>query len=426
MQNDAGGSYQGKADNEDGFSAGVTLPDLDDGPLFDFRLAFNAPADGAPYFDQGNDIFEATFTADGLTVSDFLTRSAPNPIAAPLAHDILVGGSVAGRIEFSGTTDPVLNDSARVVNLELSIADGLFRFDESHVINRLGSNTRWDLTTGVLNNFILRIANPEIGGGQINLDYLDPASEGIDLASANDFHTLVLAAVELANADCQISGSTNAQCSGVIPVPGSEPGPFMVSLRAVQLAPGAGGGYFAGGGNLNVPAGMPVDFNAIGAFDDGSTRIITEEVIWVSSDTSVGVFDTENPGQLHTLTSAAGLTTDVKAKTTNTDNVEIETETVTVHVTSASLRRVFIQPVGGVVLGETRQYTATGLFGTGDLVDYTDRVTWSSSDTAVATVSNAAGTKGQVTGVMTGTTNITIIDPQSGEQDVQQIIVSQE
>lgn len=76
--NNAGGSFKSGANNEDGFIAGNTIPALDDGPLFDFRLSFNAPADGSPFFDQVNDIFEATLTRPGLTVSDFLTLSAPN------------------------------------------------------------------------------------------------------------------------------------------------------------------------------------------------------------------------------------------------------------------------------------------------------------------------------------------------------------
>ena len=99
--------------NEDGFSAGNTGPTFDDGPLFDFRLAFNAVGDGAPFFDQSNDIFEATLTLTDLTVDDFLTESAVNPLGMPgdpgpfevslLAAQLSPG---AGGGYFSGTPAP--------------------------------------------------------------------------------------------------------------------------------------------------------------------------------------------------------------------------------------------------------------------------------------------------------------------------------
>jgi hypothetical protein len=56
----------------------------------------------------------------------------------------------------------------------------------------------------------------------------------------------------------------------------------------------------------------------------------------------------------------------------------------------------------------TLQYTATGHFSDNTTQDITKSVTWSSSDTSVATISNQLGSKGlATTDGVTGTTVIT-------------------
>src|SRR5208283_3696117 len=61
----------------------------------------------------------------------------------------------------------------------------------------------------------------------------------------------------------------------------------------------------------------------------------------------------------------------------------------------------------GIALGTTEQFRATGTFSDNSTQDITASVTWSSSATSVATISNAAGSNGQVTPVAAGTATIT-------------------
>ncbi len=56
--------------------------------------------------------------------------------------------------------------------------------------------------------------------------------------------------------------------------------------------------------------------------------------------------------------------------------------------------------------GSQFQYQAFGTFSDGSTRVVTDEATWASSDTGVATISNAAATKGLATGVAVGTTTI--------------------
>jgi hypothetical protein len=56
---------------------------------------------------------------------------------------------------------------------------------------------------------------------------------------------------------------------------------------------------------------------------------------------------------------------------------------------------------------DRQQMTATGTYSDSSTADITDQVTWSSGDTNVGTISNGAGTEGEVTAVAVGSTVIT-------------------
>ncbi len=57
--------------------------------------------------------------------------------------------------------------------------------------------------------------------------------------------------------------------------------------------------------------------------------------------------------------------------------------------------------------GTVQQFTATGTYSDGSTQDLTTSVSWTSSDTSVATISNASGSNGSATSIAAGTTTIT-------------------
>jgi uncharacterized protein YjdB len=61
------------------------------------------------------------------------------------------------------------------------------------------------------------------------------------------------------------------------------------------------------------------------------------------------------------------------------------------------------QSPGSLAVGAALQFTATGTYSDGSTADLTSQVTWTSSDTSVATISEA----GLATGIAAGTTEIT-------------------
>ena len=104
--------------------------------------------------------------------------------------------------------------------------------------------------------------------------------------------------------------------------------------------------------------------------------------------------------------------------TTSIEGVSVVT------VLPAVLVAVTVSPLASnVPAGETEQYSATGLYSDGTTADLTHSVTWASSDTSAATVSNAAGSRGLVTGVADGASTITATDPTTSIEGVAAVTV---
>ena len=77
---------------------------------------------------------------------------------------------------------------------------------------------------------------------------------------------------------------------------------------------------------------------------------------------------------------------------------------------SAKLVSITVTPTDPVSVIGT-QFTATGTFSDGLILNYTSEVIWSSSNPAVATVGTTAGTAGYITVLTAGTTTITAVEP---------------
>ena len=79
----------------------------------------------------------------------------------------------------------------------------------------------------------------------------------------------------------------------------------------------------------------------------------------------------------------------------------------TLTVTDATLVSIEVSPATpSIANGLTQQFTATGLYTDNSTQDLTTQVTWASSDDAVATVSNAAGSNGLATTAGVGSTTV--------------------
>jgi len=133
---------------------------------------------------------------------------------------------------------------------------------------------------------------------------------------------------------------------------------------------------------------------ATGSYDDNSTpKDITGSVTWTTADNTIATVST---GGLVKGVSAGS--TSITASSANISG------STTVSVTFANLVTITISPSSqSVTVGSSPQYTAMGHFTSGPDQVITDAVTWSSSNTAVATIDNT----GLVSTLTTGTTTIT-------------------
>lgn len=144
-----------------------------------------------------------------------------------------------------------------------------------------------------------------------------------------------------------------------------------------------------------IASGTTCQFGATAALADGATQDLSGYVAWSSSDTGVA-------------TVAAGLATASTATGTTTISALWESVTGTAQLTVSSVSSIGITPANAsIILGTNQQFTATGVLTAGGAgQDLTSWATWISSSDAVATVSNAAGSKGLATSVAEGTASI--------------------
>jgi len=81
-----------------------------------------------------------------------------------------------------------------------------------------------------------------------------------------------------------------------------------------------------------------------------------------------------------------------------------------VTVSNAPLASIAITPTNATIAAQASlQYTATGSFSDASQMDLTTYVTWISSDTAIADVSNAPGSHGLAKGFVPGSVTVSAV-----------------
>ena len=165
-------------------------------------------------------------------------------------------------------------------------------------------------------------------------------------------------------------------------------------------------------GNATLAQGTRRPLTAIGTFNDGSTRDITFNANWTSSNTATatvsgGGVSGISPGMV-TITATLGA---ISASTSVT-------------VTNATIVSLSLSPSSLVLpTGGALRFHATGTFSDSSTQDLTNQVQWSSSNTAVATVDNTASNGGFTVAVSAGVSNVSAVftfgaDSQTGNVSV--------
>jgi hypothetical protein len=149
-----------------------------------------------------------------------------------------------------------------------------------------------------------------------------------------------------------------------------------------------------------VPAGYSLRIQAVGNYDDGSSRDLNAEVLWSSSNTSVATIS-------NSLGSEGIVTGRAVGGATLSATFPGVSGTTFLTVTNESLQSIEVEPNPvTLALRESTQMSATGFFSGGSVVDLTFQVKWQVTPRSVATITNTTTHKGMVTARKTGNTTI--------------------
>ena len=151
-----------------------------------------------------------------------------------------------------------------------------------------------------------------------------------------------------------------------------------------------------------VSTGFTKQYTATGTYSNGTTANITNTVTWASSDT--GKATISNAGGSNGLASPVA-----SGATTISATLGAVSDSTTLTVNAITLTGIYIGANATYPAGVTKQYTAWGNFSDGSKVDISSQVTWASSSTSAATISNASGSNGLASTVAAGSTTISAV-----------------
>ena len=152
---------------------------------------------------------------------------------------------------------------------------------------------------------------------------------------------------------------------------------------------------------------------ATGTYSSGATRDLTDRVHWTSSNPAV-VAVSNDAGQVGRVTAVApGVATISASSSTGVTSTETGGDgNVRVPATLVSVK--LTPPENRLPIGFTVSLDAIGTFDDTSTDDVTNDVVWTSSNPAVAVVSNDPGTEGEVRALQNGTAVISVLDPTTG------------
>lgn len=170
-----------------------------------------------------------------------------------------------------------------------------------------------------------------------------------------------------------------------------------VTLTTITIAPSS----------PTISKGTSVQLSATGNYSNGTQKPLTASAAWQTSQPAIATVS--NQGN---VTGVSGGAAQVSA------SYEGVTGSTSVTVGPAALLGIAVSPnPSSLPVGESEPLTATGSFSDGTVQNLTQSVTWSSSASAVASVSpagsvlaNAAGTAtiGATSGLMSGSASLTV------------------
>lgn len=157
---------------------------------------------------------------------------------------------------------------------------------------------------------------------------------------------------------------------------------------------------------LQLPVGAQATLTAQATYNDLSTGDVSASVQWaISSSTVADIGNAGNRTGVAQALAAGQATVSVTDVATGVSS-SAASATLTVSSTVSLVSLSVSAPSPSLLAGGVMQLEALGTFSDGNVYAMTHAVTWASSAPSVATVSNVAGSRGQLTGFAPGSTVI--------------------
>jgi hypothetical protein len=154
---------------------------------------------------------------------------------------------------------------------------------------------------------------------------------------------------------------------------------------------------------IALPAGQSRQVTVTGTFSDGTTQDLTALAAWSSSAPAIASVS-------NAMGSAGLVSLLAPGHATVTANVVVGAVTlaadVSVAVSNAFVKSIAVTGSPTLPAGYKTKFIAVATYSDGSSLDVTKQATWTSSNTAVATISTASPTQGFATGITSGTTII--------------------
>ena len=148
--------------------------------------------------------------------------------------------------------------------------------------------------------------------------------------------------------------------------------------------------------NTSIALGTTLQLETVAIYSDTSNQAVTEQTLWQSSNPAVA-----------TVSSIGKVISQTEGSTTITSIYNGLSATLAINVTNAMLSTIEITPLTqSLPAGTTQAFSATGIYTDNSFQNITELVTWASSNTTVATISNTPNSKGQLTSSLSGMTDI--------------------
>jgi trimeric autotransporter adhesin len=292
----------------------------------------------------------------------------------------------------SNTSAATISNAVSIQGLATAVAHGTSTITATS--GTISNTATLTVTNGVLQSIVVTPANSTLTLGSVLqftatgtfLDGSTTSTQDITNVSTWSSSSVSVGSVTVSGAVTGLKiGTTNITATWNAISGSTQLTVNAANLSSIAIQPG----------NSTIALGTTIKFSAIGTFSDGSTRNITNQVVWASSSTGVATI----------LNSTA---TAVSAgQSTITATLNAIGGSVTLVVSDATIQSISVTPSGrSIAAGTQLPFIATGVFSDSSTQTITNNVTWSSSNTGFATVSNSVGSQGIVSAVSAGAVSI--------------------